>query len=757
MPRKRNVRRPKTKKGAAPDHCPSLVVQKPFEDDERKKMQKAMSELATEGLAEIPKLYNEMLSLLQSCDPLGLIGSLALYGLTASVSNEGVENAEGSMGILPNHLEILQTLLLTLPREKWGKKPHLPNDVQRLIDILPKITQLILFQQIVSDEKAATDDNVELQSIMLKMRQHTFAVRNWGYLSHVIKISGELCSPIDDDFAKLFGFSISELISILSSMHELLEDRQTQNFAVRRSFSRAKNIPQMVDLYFKNTGGFDGTPEELIEVLPKDFTFMKTLSFLYAHYDLNVSDLATFSVSEIQAKAELDEAVVRNALKKLSHKPEELTGVNLEYMPLDDPFWKKQGIELEDDIFYFPMPQAGFSHIHTIIEELAKAAGISKKLESRRAEYLEQKTEELFKTYLEPIDVRSSVTWREGDIQWEHDLVAVIDRVLFVVEAKSHKLTPSGKRGSPQKLKKHVKDIIIHASEQSARLETLLAEAKEGQNSAIESCQQAKLDFNKADYVIRLSVTLSDLTAVILDELDFRKVGWLPEGLELAPSMIISDLFCVFEVLSNPIYIAHYLHERFYFQKKVSVLGDELDILGFYLENGFNIAFPEGASSLVISGMSSEIDKFFMSADQGIHLPKPQVEMRPLFRKTVSELIKNKNDGWLPAGIHLLSCADMTKQKGIEKQLNKLRRKVKADNTICGNNACVIVLAPESRKAHIIFYLYSENNKATIRQYMNKVAVQVLKQENADACVVFGRCVERWGKPYEELVLVEAN
>ncbi len=99
----------------------------------------------------------------------------------------------------------------------------------------------------------------------------------------------------------------------------------------------------------------------------------------------------------------------------------------------------------------------------------------------------------------------------------------------------------------------------------------------------------------------------------------------------------------------------------------------------------------------------------------------------------------------------------MTKQKEIEKQLNKLRRKVKADNTICGDKACVIVLAPESRKAHVVFYLYSEKNEATISRYMTQVAVQVLKQENAHACVVFGRCVERWGKPYEELVLVESN
>lgn len=758
MPRKRNTRK-KSNSKVKPQASQgvSIFQQNPIDEAEQKKMQAAMIKHAANELKNIPKLYEELLSLLRSRDPLGLIGSIALYSLTTFSSSTGVENSEGKHGILPNHLEILQSLLLTLPKEEWGVEPHLPADVQKLFDILPKLTQLILFQQIDSDQKNLGEYNIELQSILLKMRQHTFGVRNWGYYSHVIDISNELFLPLDDDFKKHYGFGLSDLITILKSTVELLEDKQSQHLEVIKSFAAAKSKSRMAHLYFENVKDLKGTPKEMISSLPEECSLEEFRTILWAHWDLRVSEIATFFSSDLQAKTKLDAGVVHKVFNELSHKPNALSGMNLEYMPLDNPFWIRPAIQLEDDKFYIPMPQAVFSHIHTIVEELAKRANISNKLEKRRSEYLESKTSEIFKNFFDDVNVRTSMKWKEGETQWEHDLVAVVDRVLFVIEAKSHKLTPSGKRGSPDRLKKHVQDIIVESSKQSQRLKTLLTQAKRGENIAIEICKKAKLNFNSIDYVVRISTTLSDLTAIILDESDFQKSGWLPENTELAPSIIISDLLCIFDILKNPILISHYLHERFYFQKKVRILGDELDILGLYLENGLNMLIPDDIRQIVITGMSSNIDKFFLSADHNIHLPKPELVMRPFFRDIITELSVKKNEGWLSAGLHLLSCADPNEQKVTEKALKKLRKKVMLNTAIGEKHAILLIKSPDKHKALVIFYLFSEDNEAFVNKYMKEAAINALKHEQRHACVVFGRCVQRWGKPFETLVLVESD
>ena len=758
MPRKRNTRKKSSSKAKRqPSQGVSIFQQNPIDEVEQKKMQAAMIKHAANELKNIPKLYEELLSLLRSRDPLGLIGSIALYSLTTFSSSAGVENSEGKHGILPNHLEILQSLLLTLPKEEWGVEPHLPADVQKLFDILPKLTQLILFQQIDSDQKNLGDYNIELQSILLKMRQHTFGVRNWGYYSHVIDISNELFLPLDDDMKKHYGFGLSDLITIMKSTVELLEDNQSKHLGIIKSFALAKSKSRMADLYFENVKDLEGSPKEMVSSLPEECSLEEFRTFLWAHWDLRVSEVATFLTSDLQSKTKLDADVVRKVFNALSYKPNDLSGLNLEYMSLDNPFWIRPAIQLEDDKFYIPMPQATFSHIHTIVEELAKGANISKKLENRRSEYLELKTSEIFESLFNEVDIRTSMKWQEEDKQWEHDLVAVVDRVLFVVEAKSHKLTPSGKRGSPDRLKRHVQDIIIESSKQSQRLKTLLSDARAGQGIAVEICKNAKLDFNSVDYVIRISTTLSDLTAIILDEIDFQKSGWLPENTELAPAIIISDLLCIFHILNNPILIVHYLHERFYFQKKVRVLGDELDVLGLYLENGLNMSIPNDIKQIVITGMSSSIDKYFMSADHNIHLPKPEVVMRPFFRDIITELSVRKNEGWLSAGLHLLSSADPNEQKIAEKALKKLRKQVISDTSICGDQASLFIKQPDNHKALVIFYLFSEENEACVNKYMREVAINALKHEQRHACVVFGRCVQRWGKPFEALALVESD
>ena len=169
--------------------------------------------------------------------------------------------------------------------------------------------------------------------------------------------------------------------------------------------------------------------------------------------------------------------------------------------------------------------------------------------------------------------------WTVDGQQFESDALVVIDRVVLIAEAKSHHLTPEGLRGAPARMKRHVQDLILEPSLQSARLESLIATAQAGDVSATALVSDLGIEPRSVDHIMRISVTLDDLGVLSSAERDFKEVGWIPNDHLLAPTMHIADLICITDILDNPLLLLHYLSERTYLQKTFKLFGDELDFL----------------------------------------------------------------------------------------------------------------------------------------------------------------------------------
>src|SRR5690606_8033174 len=111
-----------------------------------------------------------------------------------------------------------------------------------------------------------------------------------------------------------------------------------------------------------------------------------------------------------------------------------------------------------------------FSHINEIMWNVAISAKIESDLSDRRATYLEDKTESVIQSVLPTARITKNAKWMVGVQQFETDIIAVVDKTVFLVEAKSHRLTPQGLRGAPDRLKRHLNDMVIAPSIQSERL-----------------------------------------------------------------------------------------------------------------------------------------------------------------------------------------------------------------------------------------------------------------------------------------------
>ena len=114
-------------------------------------------------------------------------------------------------------------------------------------------------------------------------------------------------------------------------------------------------------------------------------------------------------------------------------------------------------------------------------------------------------------------------------------------------------------------------------------------------------------------YYIPLGITLTNLGMISSNLKKLIKARVVNKTLEeLAPSISLSDLECVFELLTLEAEKSHYLARRREFEAHFEYEGDELDLLGFYLDNGFNIGDREYSKDLAIdmSLKSKELDPY---------------------------------------------------------------------------------------------------------------------------------------------------
>jgi len=157
------------------------------------------------------------------------------------------------------------------------------------------------------------------------------------------------------------------------------------------------------------------------------------------------------------------------------------------------------------------------------------------------------------------------------------------------------------------------------------------------------------------------------------------------------------------------------------------------------------------------SGMSAAIDQYYDARDAGIVRAKPKVQLQPYFRTILERLSDRRPPGWTLAGMFLLGSADPSEQRSIENALNKLRVSVRKNFHTPEHLNSIVVKPPGSRKPLVIFYLFPEQRRADVKKVMEHYAAEALEDASRPGCVVFARCIDNWGAPYEVILLAQQN
>jgi hypothetical protein len=713
------------------------------------KFRALMHEAASVAVADYPQTLATVKDQLQHHDPIGIIACFTGYSLVSSLSKDGSHKTPFK-DIQQHHAELLQAIILTIPPDNWGFAPVVPGVMQIVFDSLPKLSDSFFLQRTLDTEKITDGQEIEVRSLQERIRLHTQAVRNWGHFGAVVRISKDLYGAIDTPFAAHHGFSCTAFIEVMHCAVKEFERRQTEHWNRFRNVMRGRNPRQIFRLYFKNVPGLVGSAEDMLAALPGiDMDGAKAA--VMAHYDLRLAECGSFKPEEIAKLSGHASQVVESVFRAVSLAPGALADAKPEYLFLDNPVWQAPAVD-RGSSFFLPMPQAVFSHIHRIMDRLAGIAGLKKEIETARSRYLEEKLETTFRSALPGAAITSGAKWKIGDQEFETDVLVVLDHTVIVAEAKSNRLTPEGLRGAPARVKRHVQDMVLAPSVQSERLASIITKAQSGDTASIAIVTGLGINPETVDRIIRLSVTLDDLSVLSAAEEEFKKVDWIPQDHELAPTILIADLLCIVDILEKPLLLLHYLSERMHFQKDHHLLGDELDFLGLYLENGFNFVLPAKDMLFVTAGMSAPIDRYYDSLDAGISRAKPRPSLSSLFGQIVDRLNERRPNGWTTVGLHLLSAASPAEQRRVEKSLDKLRREVRKSYRNPEHINTMQIEPPQERKARVGFYLFPEQLRSKIKSALEQLANQALDTDGVEAIVLFARSTERWDVPYEAVL-----
>jgi len=712
--------------------------------------------MADRKAEEFPLLIQTILQIFRDKYPPHIMAVMAGYGLQAGVSDAGVSNKPLISKLEQHHLELLQSLLLTLPFDEWGHLPAAPSDIQKMIDTIVDLADAFHSRRFKAIEDTSDLQARTVLALQERLRLHTQMIRNWGYFAEVVQISSELYTPLDELFRKALGFGASDLIAISRHLVDLFEHRCNERFKRLKRIFREKTIPGLVRAYYEQQPEMKGDAEKFLKAIPEGTTREQVGHKLLSHADISFLSLMSFKPAETAQQSGVPLEITRRVLDALSLNPGGLYGQDSERLFMANPVWRSPAIEISGE-YFCPLPQSIFSHIHEIMRTLADKAGLTKALEARRAAYLETKVKALLAQALPTAQFRHGVKWRFGGVEYETDHVAAIDRTVVIVEDKSAALTGPGLRGAPDRVRRHIGDLIADPSEQSERLEKMIWDAKAGDGSAAKCLTPFDLNFADTERVVRISVTLDDLSVLASAEGDLKEAGWMPASLTLAPTLNIADFQQVIDILGSPSFFLHYFAERGGFQRAVRVFAFEMDFLGCYLETGFNLgSLDKQQISLVLMGMSAPIDKYCNSRDAGVTLKKPQPKLSPYFSALVGAIETRAFPRWSTVTTDLLRCASYEEQMKIDKLLMKLKAKVERNWRDPEHKCSLIVTPPEPRDTAVVFYAYPPQLSSRRKEIAGELAHTALETSGRNRCVMICRNTARWDAPYASIVIINS-
>jgi len=703
--------------------------------DERVEIFESIAKLNIEKLESIT---SDLSNLFCRSNPFILIAHIINYGLMVHVDdNTGVTTRDSEQKVYQWQIEVLQAVLLSIEPSELGKAYPAPTDISELIELVDNLGTHMSIVDInpnidFSDKKA-----LSVFEVVNHIKANTRTVRNWGYHHQVLKISKELYTPLDSFFIKEYGLSSQKVIGIFDYMMEEVERKAQYRFKKLRALFAAGDKSAMLEHFFKTEDISSDQQDEFRDGYDVTAISKKSLfSFLVSYTDQNIDEIFYFSSQELSAALELDMRFVTRILDRFSMQVGDLNIGSLPEFQLNNDVWSRPLVNLGEGTYYCFAPQIVFSFVFTNMNSMIPAK-LETKLSRVRSSYAESKVKQIVLSRFPESTISTNISWRVGDQTYETDMVVGVDSHLILIEVKSAKISPPGRRGAESRMQRHLNEVYIAPNIQSRRLEVHLNELIENPSLQSELRDNLPQDLNKIKQVLRLSVSLEDFGAIQSNINRLKGTGWLPDDFVACPTMNLADFENLFIILESPIQIIHYLKKRQRFEVTHKYHGDELDLVGLYIDTLFCLPDVASDGDIYITGSSYELDCYFNSIDAGIKTRKPRPKLDPLFESLIAQLEERSMPRWTEFGVLLHECSPDDQLK-LSRGLKRLFKSVRQFSAREGHENMVIMKPDKANNIAIAFFVYDDVSGHRKKEFVQDIAAMALEEKHIDYCLVVG-------------------
>lgn len=745
------VRRPKAEFTGFTYYQMSL----PFEGMTEDKVVELIKKFGEQYNQQFATSFEALQQQIINVDPCSLLALFAYYDLTASpgVSREWTEDNP----ILQHHVEFLQGLLLQHSQDAFNLKPASPQDFVEFRQLVQDVTWGFPMKRLALVDSSTPVEQRQQIITLETIRMDTQAVRNWGYPQQIKRIVSGLFSSLDDAIEQETGVRLACLIEMWFKVIDIVEYRINQHRNLILPALRAKNIEAVIKKYHQAFPEFTSSPDELLHfVKEKNLNIDNLRAIIFSHSDLRLKDIYTITTKTfVDAYPKtVDLEALKNVLNIWTLSFGELSNWNPEHLFLGNPVWQKPLINLEDGTYFCPVITLFINYLTDLMEAVIKPyPELYKKYEERRGKFLEEEIYQLFHQAFPSARIYRGSEWLDPATKksFENDLLVLLDSYLLVVEAKSGRVTESTRRGAIKSLKKILKKLLVEPSIQSKRFSDYLKNNPGLHKFKNRQGELNEVDNSKVREVIRLSVTLESLGTLFCRSTDLKQAGLIPYDVEMSPTMSLSDLEIIFEILEGGCEKLHYLLRREEFERNAGYVGDEIDLLAFYLDTGFNIGEAEVTQKgLHLLGMSNIFDPFFMRELPESETPKPKRKLTKWWKRIIQQIELRQFERWTEVGYVLLNFA-YDEQVKFERGFNKIKKVVNKFwqfQFTEYNNSFLLTNKTFPERGAVVGYAYKNIDRETRNKVIKNVVGEAMNISKVSRVVVIGVDVERNDYPY---------
>ncbi|WP_263360835.1 hypothetical protein [Flavobacterium collinsii] len=669
-----------------------------------------MRELGKESQILFDEKYNEIVHWYKEYNQLYILSFCMFYFMTNPKDLD--EEAEtGTLEFFPYYMELLQAFALTIPYMHSAKP--LNDQAEVFKNSIKEIGLLNNKKFFNFPEHIKTSEELIAYQVRMQMMIQTMVVRNWAYEHQMQQITRDLALGISIPFKQLYDFEPEVLLELLYAMTGEVEIRINKHLAKLRTFMLKSDAVSILQQYEDIFDHVDKTTAEHKEKFGKMFRDMESLRMmLMMHSDLQLNELFTFDAKQLSelSNNRLTPENISSVFDKWSMEFNELQGSETTYFLLDNPVNTKPFIKCEDNRYFSSlwtvMTHLSIPMLEALIVEDPK---LNFKYNKYRAGYLEQQLEQLCREAFPQAAVYAGSMWPgENNKLYENDIIIVIESFAIVIEAKSGSVSPPAKRGASERLTKTLKELIDEPSEQALRFIKYLKinpgrlsfKTKKGKNNII--------DTQNLKFFIPLGVTLSHLGGLSANLKMLIEAGILDKEItELAPSMSLTDLQIVFDLLPAAPQKIHYLQRRREIEAHIDYMGDEIDLLAWYIDSGFTLgtAEYEEKNFYEITLKSKELDPYIIGKSEGEIIERPSLKLTPWWTDILARLESSKKQMWLENSFLLLNIG-YEEQQQFEIMIKELIDRIKKGQTTDPHNYIEFNNNTPQRRYVLIGYPY---------------------------------------------------